>query len=88
MTVTATWDGSAVRIAVSDTGPGMPDDQLPHLFDAFWRGDDRGPRPGAGLGLTIARWLVEAHGGCITAERAAGGGLTIEFTIPTARSHA
>lgn len=76
-----TQDGS-VRFWVRDTGRGIPADQLPHLFDPFWQVGRRGE--GAGLGLAIARGIVEAHGGRIRAESTVGVGTTISFTIPVA----
>jgi two-component system OmpR family sensor kinase/two-component system sensor histidine kinase BaeS len=76
--VTATAAEGGVRLAVRDTGPGIPEEQLPHVFDRFSKSPDS---PGAGLGLAIAKSLVEAHGGEI---RAASGpdGTTISFLLP------
>jgi two-component system OmpR family sensor kinase/two-component system sensor histidine kinase BaeS len=68
----------AVELAVRDTGPGIPAEQLPHVFDRFSRSPDS---PGAGLGLAIAKSLVEAHGGRIRAESGPGG-TTISFDLP------
>jgi signal transduction histidine kinase/ActR/RegA family two-component response regulator len=67
---------------VKDNGPGIPASQLPHLFDQFWQGN-RADRRGAGLGLTICRAIIEAHGGRIWAESAEGRGTTVNFTLPT-----
>jgi signal transduction histidine kinase len=72
-------EGRAVAFAVSDTGPGIPADVLPHVFDRFVRAADSG---GAGLGLAIARSLVEAHGGAISAQSRLGEGTTIRFEVP------
>jgi PAS domain S-box-containing protein len=72
-----------VRFAVSDTGPGIPDEHLPHIFDRFWRAQ-RARRGGAGLGLAIARGIVDAHGGTIWAESRVGEGSTFYFTLPRA----
>ena len=72
---------------VTDTGPGIPAEDLPHIFDRFYRGEKSRSREsgGAGLGLTIARQLVEDHGGRIWAESAgAGRGSTFSFTLPIA----
>ena len=73
-------DGT-VRFSVSDSGRGIPADKLPHVFDRFWQGraDDR---RGAGLGLSIVRGIVEAHGGRIWVESREGEGTTVMFTIP------
>jgi len=79
----------AVAFAVADTGPGIAEDLLPHVFDRFVTAAAAGPgagAAGAGLGLAIARRLVEAHGGTIAAENAPQGGATIRFTLPTASS--
>jgi signal transduction histidine kinase len=79
-------DSDVVRVAVEDTGEGLPDDSLQRLFDRFWRGDAArsGADAGAGLGLAIAQGLVEAHGGRIWAENRAEGGARIAFTLPKA----
>ncbi|MFL5593772.1 MAG: ATP-binding protein [Gemmatimonadaceae bacterium] len=67
---------------VSDTGPGIPPDQLEHLFEQFWQAR-RADKRGVGLGLTIAKGIVEAHGGRIWCESIVGGGSTFSFTLPT-----
>ena len=84
--VTARLDGQlggrVVRITVSDGGPGFPPDQLAHVFDRFTRAVDS---KGSGLGLSIARDLVEAHGGTIEARNTGtdgGGGAEVSFTLP------
>jgi signal transduction histidine kinase len=84
--LSAAHDDREVRIAVSDTGPGMSDGDLPHLFEQYWQAEHGAADAGVGLGLTIAKSLVEAHGGRITAERARTGGLTVAFTVPIATS--
>ncbi|WP_437523147.1 ATP-binding protein [Sorangium sp. So ce726] len=70
-----------VVFSVADTGPGIPEDELPHLFERFWRGQRNGYK-GTGLGLAIARELVAAHGGTIHVESRVGVGTTFRFTIP------
>jgi two-component system, OmpR family, sensor histidine kinase BaeS len=72
-------DPGGVAFAVADTGPGIAPRDLPHVFDRFVKAADSG---GAGLGLAIARSLVEAHGGRITAESAPGRGTTMRFVLP------
>jgi signal transduction histidine kinase len=69
----------SVRLAVMDTGPGFPPDQLGTVFDRFTRSGDS---EGSGLGLSIARDLVQAHGGTITATNASRGGAVVTFTLP------
>jgi len=71
----------SVRLSVSDTGRGIAAEHLPHLFDRFWKVRE-GNRHGAGLGLAIARGIVEAHGGEITVESTPGAGSTFSFTLP------
>lgn len=69
----------AFEISVSDQGPGVPPDILPHIFDRFTRSPDS---PGSGLGLAIARRLVEAHGGRLEAGSPPGGGTTLTLHLP------
>lgn len=85
--VTAERQGDQVRLAVVDTGIGIPAEHLPHIFERFYRVDKSRSRAGggSGVGLTIARHLVEAHGGRIGAESAGPGrGSTFWFTLPLA----
>jgi two-component system sensor kinase FixL len=74
-------ENGAAEIAVSDTGPGIRPDRLPRLFDPFFSTK----KEGMGLGLSIARSLIQAHGGQIWAENNPGGGATFRFTLPTDR---
>jgi PAS domain S-box-containing protein len=69
------------RFTVSDTGPGIPADQIPHLFGAFWQANSS-DRRGLGLGLSIARGIVEGHGGRIWVQSEPGAGSTFFFTLP------
>ena len=73
---------SGVRFSVSDTGPGIPKEQLARLFGRFWQADTT-DRRGIGLGLTIAKGIVDAHGGRIWVESTVGEGTTFYFTIGT-----
>ena len=77
----------SVLVSVRDNGEGIPPDQLPHVFDRFFQVSSTrlGIRHGAGLGLPIARGIVEAHGGTIWIESAPGQGTTVRFTLPPAR---
>lgn len=76
-------DEGLVRFYVEDTGPGIEPDQQEHLFDRFWRGEHQGAT-GAGLGLPIARGIVEMHGGTITVESDPPRGSRFTFSLPTA----
>jgi signal transduction histidine kinase len=67
---------------VSDTGAGIAAEDIPHVFDRFWQGCGT-RRCGAGLGLSIVKGIVEAHGGRVWVESAAGQGTTFAFSIPT-----
>jgi histidine kinase len=76
-----------VEFAVIDTGVGIAPEHLPHVFERFYRADRSRSRPsgGSGIGLTIARYLIEAQGGTIKVESpGAGRGSTFSFTLPKA----
>jgi signal transduction histidine kinase len=83
ITVRATPDAVEVRLAVIDTGPGIPTDHLPHVFGRFWQARTSDTR-GIGLGLAIARGIVEAHRGRIWVESRLGEGSAFYFTVPVA----
>ena len=70
-----------ILVAVEDSGAGIPAEQLPHIFNQFWQGA-RTDRRGIGLGLAIAKWIVEAHAGRIWVESTLGAGSTFYFTLP------
>jgi signal transduction histidine kinase len=76
-----------VQVDVQDSGEGVGVDDLPHIFDRFYRGEKSRSRAtgGSGLGLAIARGIVEAHGGCISAESEPGSGTRIRFVLPRER---
>lgn len=76
-----------VLLSVADSGPGIPADDLPYIFDRFYRGDKARAAEGAsGLGLAIARSLIEAHGGQLTAENAPDGGARFTITLPVTKN--
>ena len=84
VTVTVTNEGARVVLAVEDTGPGIPDDQRARIFDRFHRAAD-GPA-GAGLGLAIAKRIVESHGGNISVESKEGDGSRFVVTLPSSNN--
>jgi two-component system OmpR family sensor kinase/two-component system sensor histidine kinase BaeS len=88
ISVRVAWRDQEAVVAVVDDGPGVAAEDLPRLFDRFWRGDPTRRRAtgGSGLGLAIVRHIVEAHSGGIWAEPTPGGGLTVSFTVPIAAS--
>ena len=84
--VAAAKQGDWVEVSVSDTGEGIPAEDLPNIFERFYRVDKSRARVtgGSGLGLTIAKRLVEAHGGTITVQSKPGKGSRFSFTLPIA----
>jgi two-component system, OmpR family, sensor histidine kinase KdpD len=82
--------GETIRLTVEDSGPGVPADAMPKLFDKFYRvpGRDRGSRSGTGIGLAVVRGLLEAMGGEVSARQSELGGLAIDLELPTAHAPA
>jgi hypothetical protein len=74
----------AAHLAVADTGPGIPADALPHVFERFYRADPAHSRTveGTGLGLAVVSSIVRAHGGEISVDSAVGRGTTVSVTLP------
>jgi len=87
ITVAAVTKGDWVEVSVSDNGEGIPAEDLPNIFERFYRVDKSRARAtgGSGLGLTIAKRLVEAHGGKITVQSELGKGSRFLFTLPVAK---
>jgi signal transduction histidine kinase len=79
----AATDGGVI-VSVSDTGPGISPEDLPHIFDRFWHGRRRTKIRSTGLGLAICRGIIQAHGGRIWAESTVGHGTTLSFVLPAA----
>jgi CheY-like chemotaxis protein len=77
-----TWFDDRVRLRVADTGPGVPDDVVPHLFTPFFTTKE--PGQGTGLGLSITYSILESHGGQIHLERPADGGAVFQVDLPPA----
>jgi len=77
------------RVRVSDSGPGIPAEHLPHIFDRFYQVDETNTRaqPGTGIGLALARELAELHAGKLEVESGSGGGATFTLSLPMGRSH-
>jgi two-component system sensor histidine kinase CiaH len=90
ITVSCKRDGSWVTLIVSDTGIGISKEDLPYIFDRFFRGDKMRSREieGTGLGLSIAKWIVEAHGGKIRAVSEEGAGTSLIVTLPVSSAFA
>jgi two-component system sensor histidine kinase BaeS len=84
VTVTTRADGDAARLIVADTGPGIPQADLPHVFERFWRGSGAARRSGTGIGLAVVAELAAAHGGTVTAASPPGGGALFTVTLPAA----
>lgn len=83
ITIRAESAAGAVRFAVSDTGPGIPSDKLALVFGRFWQAD-QSDRRGLGLGLAIAKAIIDGHGGSIWVESDVGKGTTFYFSLPYA----
>jgi signal transduction histidine kinase/ActR/RegA family two-component response regulator len=81
VTLGAVSSGRELKVSVKDQGPGIHPEHLPRLFDRFWQAR-RHDRRGTGLGLTISKAIIEAHGGRIWAESRLGEGTTMSFTVP------
>jgi two-component system sensor histidine kinase KdpD len=82
--VRARRTGREVRVEIADEGPGIPPSSVPHLFDPFYRVDESTPRTkGLGLGLAVAKGLIEAHAGRIWVENRPGGGSVFQIALPS-----
>ena len=79
-------DARQARVKVEDSGAGIPADQLPHIFERFYRGPNSGTRGtgGAGIGLAISRWIARAHGGDILVDSESGRGSVFTVVLPLA----
>ncbi|HEY2189144.1 MAG TPA: PAS domain-containing sensor histidine kinase [Caldimonas sp.] len=84
VTVTSTVDDAALRLSVHNTGPAIPAEQLPRLFDAMTRGNASDTLHGVGLGLFIVREIARAHGGGVSAQSSPADGTTVGVTLPRA----
>ncbi len=84
VTASAQRNGTRCKVTIADTGMGIPASALPHVFDRFFRADPARGRAGAGLGLSIARWIVDAHQAHITVSSREGEGTTVEVVFAVA----
>jgi signal transduction histidine kinase len=84
ITLSAEADGDAVVLSVADTGIGIPPEQLPHLFEKFFRVPGQSRGNGTGLGLAIVHEIVAAHGGTVTCQSQVGAGTTFRLRLPLA----
>jgi len=82
VTVSVKAEAGEARLIIEDTGPGLADDELPHVFERFWRGHSGRTAPGSGVGLAVAAELARAHGGTIEAGNRPGGGAHFTVTFP------
>jgi two-component system, OmpR family, sensor histidine kinase BaeS len=87
VTISTRQAGADAVLEVADTGIGIPAEELPRVFDRFWRGQRAGQTSGSGIGLAIAAELARAHGGELTAASAEGAGTTMTLTLPATFSH-
>ena len=84
VTIRTGQDGAGAVLEVTDTGVGIPADELPRIFDRFWRGQAAAQTSGSGIGLAIAAELARAHGGTLTAASEPGDGTRLTLTLPGA----
>ncbi|GAB4578441.1 MAG: hypothetical protein Fur0022_11760 [Anaerolineales bacterium] len=75
-------DGQAVVVEVADTGPGIPDEELPHVWEELYRGKGARGVPGSGLGLALVRAIIERHGGQVNIRSRAGQGTVVSLRVP------
>jgi signal transduction histidine kinase len=84
VTIELRSDDGWATLTVTDTGPGIDADELPHVFERFWRGRRATGTAGSGIGLAIVADLVAAHGGTTSVERAPGAGARFVVRLPAA----
>jgi two-component system sensor histidine kinase ResE len=84
VTISAAKGKREAHVSVADNGPGISDEDLPYIFERFWRGDKSRSRHngGSGLGLSIVRQIVELHRGTITVASPDGGGTRFTVSLP------
>ena len=82
VTITTTFDNESAIVSMSDTGIGISKEDLPHIFERFYKADKARSQGGSGLGLAIAKHTIQAHGGNISVKSEEGKGTTITFDLP------
>ena len=80
--ISTKFDTNSITVSVSDTGTGISKEDLPHIFERFYKADKARSRGGSGLGLAIAKHTIQAHGGNISAKSEENKGSTLSFTLP------
>jgi signal transduction histidine kinase len=80
-------DPDQASLVVADNGSGIAEDELPRVFDRFWRGRGAAETPGSGIGLAIVAELVAAHKGTIAVDSSSDHGTTVTVRLPTAPGH-
>jgi signal transduction histidine kinase len=81
--VAVAHEGDAATLTVQDSGPGIPADELPRIWDRLFRGDASRSERGLGLGLSLVKAITEAHGGTVSARSVPGQGWTFTVSFPT-----
>ena len=84
ITITIATDGDHSSITVADTGPGLDVDEIPHVFERFWRGRSAVETHGSGIGLAVVAELVDAHHGTVHVANRPDGGAEFTVTLPRA----
>jgi signal transduction histidine kinase len=84
ITISTHSDGTTASLEVVDNGPGIPEQDLPHVFERFWRGVNGDKASGSGIGLAVVAELVAVHQGTVTAGNVSGGGARLTVTMPAA----
>jgi two-component system sensor histidine kinase BaeS len=84
VTLSTALDGDRATLSVSDTGVGIPADELPHIFERFWRGANPAGATGSGIGLAVVAEIVRGHNGDLAARSEPGRGTVIVVSLPRA----